>query len=85
MNGDQTHADIAILSRLRTVSLLLDGADVLLVDLEVHRDGSGLDGDTTLLLVVSSVHETHISSLCVGNDTGLGHKGVGEGGLSVID
>jgi hypothetical protein len=33
-----------------TVNLLLDLGNVLLRELEVHRDGSRLDGDTTLLL-----------------------------------
>lgn len=55
----------------RTVGLLLDGGKLLLVDLEVHRNGSGLDGDTTLLLVLSRISETHVTSFCGGNDTGF--------------
>jgi hypothetical protein len=70
---------------LRTFGLLLDRRNLVLVDLEVHGDGGGLDSNTTLLLVVSGVHETHVTSLCMGNDTGLGDKRVGEGGLSVVD
>ena len=70
---------------MRTLGLLLDRAYVLLVDLEVHRDGSGLDRDTTLLLVFSCVGEAHVTGLGGGDDTGLGHQGIREGGLSVID
>ena len=71
--------------KARTVGLLLNGADVVLVNLEVHRDGGGLDRDTTLFLVFSCVGEAHVTSLGRGDDTGLGHQGVREGGLSVID
>ena len=68
-----------------TLSLLLNSANVILVDLEVHRDSSGLDGDTTLFFVVTGIRETHVSRLRGSNDTGLGDKGVGEGRLSVVD
>ena len=54
---------------MRTLGLLLDRAYVLLVDLEVHRDGSGLDRDTTLLLILSCVRKPHVSCLCGGDDT----------------
>ena len=69
----------------RTVRLLLNRADVLLVDLEVHRDSGGLDRDTTLLFVLSRVRETHVSSLCRGNDTGLRYERVRKGGLAMVD
>ena len=69
------------------VSLLVnDVLDVLhIVELSVQGDGSGLDGNTTLLLVGTSIGRSSISSLCGGNDTGLGEKGVGKGRLAVID
>ena len=44
-----------------------------------------LDGDSSLLLVITGVHESGVSSLGSGNDTGLGDQGVGKGRLSVID
>ena len=69
----------------RTVGLLLDRGDVLLVDLEVHGDTGRLDGDTTLLFVFSCVRKPHVSSLRARNDTSLGDEGVGKSGLSVID
>ena len=71
--------------RGRTVGLLLDRGDVLLVDLEVHGDTGRLDGDSTLLFVFSCVRKPHVSSLRARNDTSLGDEGVGKSGLSVID
>jgi len=68
-----------------SVGLLLDKDKVLLGDLEEKRDGSRLDSDTSLLLIISGVHEPGVSSLGTSNDTSLGDKGVREGGLSVID
>ena len=70
---------------MRTLGLLLDRAYVLLVDLEVHRDGSGLDRDTTLLLVVSGIRETHVTGLVGGDNAGLRDQRVGERRLAVVD
>lgn len=50
----------------------------------VQGDGSGLDGDTTLLLVGSCVGGTSISSLSGGDDTCLSQEGIGQGRLAVI-
>lgn len=36
-----------------TLGLLLDLSNIILVKGEVHRDGSGLDGDTTINLVLT--------------------------------
>ena len=69
----------------RTVGLLLDRGDVLLVDLEVHGDTGRLDGDTTLLFVFSCVRKPHVSSIRTRDDTGLRDEGVGEGGLAMVD
>lgn len=70
------------------VLLGLDG-DVLKILLVLHlseqRDGGRLDGDTTLLLVGTSVGETGTSGVGLGNDTGTLDKGVGKSRLSVID
>jgi hypothetical protein len=70
------------------VGLVL-GGDVLKVfgvdELSEQRDGGGLDGDTTLLLVGTSVGETSLTGLCGGNDTSTLDERVGKGGLSVID
>jgi len=55
------------------------------ISLVVERDTGGLDGDTTLLLILTGVSVTGISSLLSGNDTGFGDEGVGQGGLTVID
>jgi hypothetical protein len=51
----------------------------------VQRDGGGLDGNTTLLLIGTGIGSTSITGLGGGDDTGLGEEGVGKGGLSVID
>ena len=68
-----------------TLSLLLDGTDIVLVYLEVHGDGGGLDRDTALLFVVTSIRETHVARLCGSNDTSFRDEGVGEGGLAMVD
>ena len=55
------------------------------IRLVVKRDTSGLNCNTTFLLVSTSVGSTGITSILTGNDTGFCNKGVREGGLSVID
>ena len=57
---------------LVTVSLLADISDIFLLHLEVHRDGGRLDGDTSLLLVISGVGESHVTGLGTSDNTGLG-------------
>ena len=70
------------------VLLGLDG-DVLevlgVVEGGVQRDGGRLDGDTTLLLVGTSIGETSLAGLGGRDDTGTLNERVGEGRLSVID
>jgi hypothetical protein len=61
------------------------GNIVILTKLTVQRDGSGLDGDTTLLFVGTRIGGSGISSLGSGNDTSLGEKRVGQGRLAVVD
>lgn len=51
----------------------------------VEGDGSGLDGNTTLLLISAGIGGASLTSLGGGNNTGLGQEGVGKGRLSVID
>jgi hypothetical protein len=64
---------------------LLDVRDVILLHLKVHRDGGGLDGDTTLLLVRTGIRKTSITGLGGGDDTGFRHERIGQRRLSVID
>ena len=71
--------------RRLTVGLLGDILQIILSHLEVQGNGSGLDGNTTVLLILTGVHETGITGTSSGNNTGLGDKGIGKGGLSVID
>ena len=71
--------------RLLTVGGLLDGLDILVLQLEVHGDGGGLDGDTTIDFVLSRIREPHVSRLCAGDDTSFGDERVGQGRLSVVD
>jgi len=54
-------------------------------ELGVEGDGGGLDGNATVLLIGTGVHETGLTSLSSRNDTGTLDQRVGEGGLSVID
>jgi hypothetical protein len=71
--------------------LVLGGGDrdilevLLVLELGVEGDGSGLDGHTTLLLIGTGVGETRRTGVLGGNDTGTLDQGVGEGGLSVVD
>jgi len=63
-----------------------DILDILgVVEVTVQRDSGRLDGNTTLLLIGTSIGGTSITSLRGGDDTGLGEKGVGQGRLAVID
>jgi len=70
------------------VLLGLDG-DVLQVlgvlELSEQRDGSRLDGDTTLLLVGTGIGETGGTSVGGRDDTSTLDERVGKGGLAVID
>lgn len=54
------------------------------VVLEEHRDAGGLDGDAPVLLVLASVREAGLASVLGGDDTCLGHQGVGQRGLAVV-
>lgn len=50
----QRLASVAQFSKSKhTIGLLLDLSNIILVKGEVHRDGSGLDGDTTINLVLT--------------------------------
>lgn len=71
---------------LVTVDGLRDFLQILRVgELGVQGDGSGLDGNATVLLIGPSVHETGLTSLGGGDNTGTLDHGVTESGLSVID
>jgi hypothetical protein len=71
---------------LVTINSLGDLLQVLGVgELGVEGDSSGLDGNATVLLIGTGVHETGLTGLSGGDNTGTLDKGVGEGGLSVID
>jgi hypothetical protein len=59
------------------LSPLVYRTDVLLVNLEIHRDSGGLDRDTALFFVRASIHESYVSSLRTGNDTSLGNQRIG--------
>lgn len=69
------------------IGLLAD--DVLEIlwirEVAVQGDSSGFDSNTTLLLILTGIGSSGVTSLCCGDNTGLGQEGVGKGGLSVID
>jgi hypothetical protein len=71
--------------KLVALSLLGDILAILILHLSVKRDGSGFDGDTTVLLVLTSIGVSGFSDLCCGDDTGALHQGIGQSGLAVID
>jgi hypothetical protein len=68
-----------------TISLLFDVWKVLLWKFKEHRDGRALNGDTTVLFVLSALHESSVTNVLGGDDTGLSDEGIGEGGFTVID
>lgn len=61
------------------------GDIVVRAKLTVQGDGGRLDGDTTFLFVCTRIGGSSITSLCGGDDTGLGEQGVGEGRLAMVD
>lgn len=65
--------------------LLCDILDVILGQLSVQGNGSGLDGDTPVLLVLTSIGETLLTSLGGRNDTSSLNKRVGQSRFSVIN
>lgn len=71
---------------LVTIDLLGDVLDILLIrQVSVQGDGSGLDGNASLLLICTRIRETSLTSLSSGDNTRTLDQGVGQGGLSVID
>lgn len=71
---------------LVTLDLLGDILKVILInELGVKRDGSGLDGNTPVLLVLTGICETSFSSFGGRNDTGTLDQRIGKSRLSVID
>lgn len=71
---------------LVTIDSLGDLLQILGIgELGVQGDGGGLDGNATVLLIGTGVHETSLTGLGGGDNTGTLDQGVGEGGLSVID
>mmetsp|Transcript_14452 Transcript_14452/g.20088 ORF Transcript_14452/g.20088 Transcript_14452/m.20088 type:complete len:801 (+) Transcript_14452:187-2589(+) len=51
----------------------------------IQRNTSRLDGDTTILFILTSVSETSFTGLIISDNTGLRDQRISEGGLSVID
>jgi hypothetical protein len=69
---------------LVSVSLLLDVINILLGELEVHGDGGRLDSDTSLLLVISGVGESHVTGLGTSDNTGLGDLYIGKEAIRTV-
>jgi len=65
--------------------VVLEARDESFVDVVVHGDGGGLDGDTTGDFIGAGVEEAGITGGFLLDDTGGSDEGVGEGGLTVID
>jgi hypothetical protein len=51
----------------------------------LHRNSGTLDCDATILLILPCVHVSGVTGVGVGDDTGLGDEGVGEGGFAVVN
>ena len=69
----------------RAVLNLVDVLQVIFWQLVVQGDGGRLDGNGTILLVLTGVHETGFASLCACDDTGFTDEGVSKGRFAVID
>ena len=59
--------------------------DLVGSQLVVEGDTSGLDGNSTLLLIRAGVHETGLTSLSLGDDTSGTNQRISQSRLSVID
>lgn len=71
---------------LVTLDLLGDILEVILInELGVKRDSSGLDGNTSVLLVLTGICETSFSRFGGRNDTSTLDQRIGKSRLSVID
>ena len=68
-----------------TLGLLLDLLAVVIVQASVQRNGSRLDGNTSLLLILSGVHESGVTSLGSRDNTGLLDQRIGQSRFTVID
>ena len=64
---------------------LLDVLEVLIAEGSVQGDGGGLDCDTTVLFILTSIGETSFTGLGGRDNTGTLDEGVRKCGLSVID
>ena len=78
---DQVDEEVVALDGLG----LGDVLDILVLELGVEGDGGGLDGDATVLLILTGVGEADLTGLGGGDNTSTLDKRVGKGGLSVID
>jgi len=67
--------------RIVPVNERLDG----LAGLEVKGDTGGLNGNTTVLLILTGVSVALVTGIGGGDNTGLGDEGVRKGGLTVVD
>lgn len=67
-----------------SISILLSIGDFVFV-VVVKGNTSGLDCDTSFLLVFTSIGSSGGSSSGLGDDTGLCDEGVSKGRLSVVD
>ena len=67
-------------NKVTKLGLLIDKVGV-----EIKTNTSGLNGDTTLLLILTSIGGSGITSVFLSNNTGFGNEGIGKGGLSMID
>mmetsp|Transcript_5199 Transcript_5199/g.14877 ORF Transcript_5199/g.14877 Transcript_5199/m.14877 type:complete len:885 (-) Transcript_5199:8-2662(-) len=70
---------------VRSVAVLGESVELLLLHDVVQRNPSGLDGNSTLLLVGTGVGQTLVTGRLDCDDTGGGDQGIRQGGLSVID
>jgi hypothetical protein len=71
---------------LVSINLLWDIFQIFLIrQVRVQRDGGRLNGDASILFILTGVCESSFTSLCGRDDTSALDQGVGEGRFAVID
>mmetsp|Transcript_26515 Transcript_26515/g.42616 ORF Transcript_26515/g.42616 Transcript_26515/m.42616 type:complete len:227 (-) Transcript_26515:45-725(-) len=67
------------------LNFLLTSNETFLGHAEEKGNTSGFNGDGTVLLILTSVHETGVTSFLLRNNSGSTDKGVGQSGFTVVD
>jgi hypothetical protein len=67
------------------VAILGEGLDLVFLEAEMQRDTSRLDGNGTVLLVLTGIHDTTVTGILRLDDTSGSDEGISQRRLSVIN